>query len=174
MENAAKAIIMAGVMLVAILMLSLFIFLIKSMGGSTADMYSIMDESQITSFNQKFLNYDNKTDLKPQEVVTIINLARESNEKKKINKEDIIIRMMTDAQYQTFVAQRDEAHGGNSNWDNSSWWVQDNNVDEVIERLNNDVLSEKTYTCQVLRNVSTKLVSSVNIIENAPAEPTPP
>ena len=151
MENAAKAIMIAGAALLAVLLLTLFIYATRSMGESAANIYSAMDEAQISEFNQQFLNYDNRTNLKPQEVVTLINLAKESNDTGKLDMPQIIVRLKNNE------SDSDE---------NTSLYVQDNTIQEIMERLDEDVKADRTYTCQIKINTQTKLVSSVNIIKN--------
>lgn len=95
MENAAKALIMAGAVLLAILVLSLMNYLFENMAESSASIYEDLEESDITEFNQKFLNYDGRgttTDddgnpinpLNIQDVVTIVNIAKDNNENGKL------------------------------------------------------------------------------------------
>lgn len=84
MENAAKALLIAGGVLIGILLLTLFSYLYRQMGESTNDIYELMNRSDITEFNQKFLNYSgrgidpNTSPLSIQEVATLINLAQDS------------------------------------------------------------------------------------------------
>lgn len=84
MENAAKALLIAGGVLIAILLLTLFSYLYTKMGESTNDIYALMNQSEISEFNQKFLNYSgrginpNTTPLTVQDVATLINLAQDS------------------------------------------------------------------------------------------------
>ena len=85
MENAAKALIIAGGTILAILVLSLFTYISMKMGTSTSRLYSKLEESDIAEFNQQFLNYDGKTDLTIQDVVTLINMSKDGNNSKKID-----------------------------------------------------------------------------------------
>ena len=97
MENAAKALLISGGVLIAILLLTLFSYLIRQMGASTAEIYSKLSEHEISEFNQKFLNYERRgidftvdeegnrvyNPLTIQELVTLINLAKNNNESRK-------------------------------------------------------------------------------------------
>ena len=84
MENAAKALIIAGAVLLAILLLSLFVYISKDMAKSASNIYANLEESEISEYNQQFLNYDKRQDLNIQDVVTIINLAKNQNEIQKL------------------------------------------------------------------------------------------
>ena len=56
MENASKALIMAGAILIAIMIISLGILLFNRMGGKAKEMAD-MDEQEIASFNSKITPY---------------------------------------------------------------------------------------------------------------------
>ena len=93
MENAAKALLISAGVLIAILLLSLFTYLMRQMGGSTSSIYSNLSQHEITEFNQKFLNYEGRginytedeygnkiyNPLTIQDIVTLINLAKDTN-----------------------------------------------------------------------------------------------
>ena len=75
MENASKALIMAGGIFVGVIMLSIFSYLYTSARGLAAR-YEINAESQKQiTFNQQFTQYEGN-DLTPHDVVTIINLVK--------------------------------------------------------------------------------------------------
>lgn len=80
MENATKALIISGGVLIAILLLTLFTYLFSKMSSGTSKIYDIMEQSEIAEFNQKFLNYKGRDKLTIQDVVTIINLAKDGTE----------------------------------------------------------------------------------------------
>lgn len=83
MENASKALIIAAAVLIAILILSLFTYLNSQMAESTSKFYAKLEEHEISEFNQQFLNYAGNSKLKIQDVVTIINLAKDNNQSQK-------------------------------------------------------------------------------------------
>ena len=89
MENASKALLIAGGVLIAILVMTLGIYFSRMIADHSARVYAQLEESRRTEFNQKFLNYDinhrkedgsSYIDLTIQDVVTIVNLAKNSNE----------------------------------------------------------------------------------------------
>lgn len=106
MENAAKALLIAGGVLIAILLLTLFSYLITKMNENTASIYEMLEAPEISKFNQQFLNYegrginvvgyekDNDGKSKPlynplnaQDVVSLINLAQDNNRNPKFSTE---------------------------------------------------------------------------------------
>ena len=84
MENASKALIIAGGVLIVILVLTLFAYINTKMGSGTHNLYSRLEDHDITEFNQKFLNYDGNNNLKIQDVVTLINTANNANKNNNI------------------------------------------------------------------------------------------
>ncbi len=87
MENASKAIIIAGGFLLMIMALSLAMFIFRNIGNSTSEYYEQLEQSDIDEFNQKFTKYENRNDLTIQDVVSIINLARDNNKTGKMSLE---------------------------------------------------------------------------------------
>ena len=81
MENASKALLISAGVLLAILLLSLFAYLMRQMGASTSGIYSTLSQHEISEFNQKCLNYEGRKKLSIQDVITIVNLAKDNNEK---------------------------------------------------------------------------------------------
>ena len=81
-------------MLLLILVLTFSVYLVRRIGGQTSELYSDMEQSKIDEFNQKFFNYDGRGTKKDsegkwinpltiQDVVSIINLAKDNNQNSK-------------------------------------------------------------------------------------------
>ena len=105
MENASRALIMAGGVLIAILLLTLFSYLFGQMASGTSSVYQTIEKHEIDEFNQQFLNYEGrgktplhrKTEtgedeiyynyLKPQDVATLLNLAQNAKKNSKLKAE---------------------------------------------------------------------------------------
>ena len=83
MENASKALLIAGAMLLFILLSSLAVYVFTKTRDKTSEIYNVMLSSDVDEFNQKFLNYEDKI-LTIQDVVSIINLAKDCNESEKM------------------------------------------------------------------------------------------
>lgn len=84
MENATKALLIAGGVLIAIIILSIAVFL-YSMYSDQAEEYSaIISAIELEKFNNKFLGYLGRDDITAQELVSIVNLSKEYNYKIKI------------------------------------------------------------------------------------------
>ena len=60
MENASKALIMAGGILVGVLVLSLMVYLFADFGSTSAQINAQNKQNQLSQFNSKFTAYEDK------------------------------------------------------------------------------------------------------------------
>ena len=93
MENASKALIMAGSVLIGVLIISIGVYLFSTYAQYSADSYAKMEASQIDEFNAQFLKYYGMTSYinedgkaiterikcTAHDVITLANLAQQSN-----------------------------------------------------------------------------------------------
>lgn len=79
MENASKALIIAGEILIGILILSLASYIIIKFGNFSKNMGSQMDEVQTARFNVNFTECSNKANISAQKVASLVNFANQSN-----------------------------------------------------------------------------------------------
>lgn len=79
MENASKALIIAASVLIAIMVLSLGVYLFSIFGGTSQEITNIITESQISEFNSNFTKYEGKTDIRAQDIVSVANFAIKNN-----------------------------------------------------------------------------------------------
>ena len=79
MENATKALIIAGEILIGILILALLVFIAIRL-SEPADIYHReVSRVEVDKFNSYFTKFGVRQDITPQEVVSAINYAREYN-----------------------------------------------------------------------------------------------
>lgn len=78
MENASKALIIAGAILISILLISVAILVINATNGVNEGMESEMDSMAIRTFNDKFTAYEG-TDISANQVKGLISLVNSSN-----------------------------------------------------------------------------------------------
>lgn len=90
MENASKALIIAGEILIAILVLSIAITLIMNVQSVPESYEATITTQEVEKANSYFTKNDGREDLSPQEVVSVINYAKELNNK---YDEGIVIRV---------------------------------------------------------------------------------
>ena len=104
MENASKALLMAGGVLIGILILSLAAYLFVDFGSTSAEIHRQNEEKQITEFNSKFTSYegyftvdehDNKIwQITIYDIITIAGYAKENNTYNKgVTEEQIIVQV---------------------------------------------------------------------------------
>ena len=143
MENASKALLIAGGMLLLILVLSLAIYIFKQMGLQTSEFYQEIGDTENYEFNQQFFNYE-RNDLKIHDVVTVINLARDANKREKV---PTIITV-------EFLG---------SQLDLATYSTKELLSNEIL--LNGDG-SKKRYTCNVDYAENSNYVGKITITEN--------
>ena len=135
MENASKALLISGGVLIAILILTLFSYLFSQMAGSSSNIYAALEKHEKDEFNQQFINYEGKKELKVQDVATLINLSKNSKDNSKFKTEVKIMVGSTDVSSQE-----------------SNNWLKDN------------VSSNKKYKCTSVHiNSDTELVDKVEL-----------
>ena len=72
MENAAKALLIAAAVLIAVMLLSLVFIFKDSMAGYFAERHNATMLEQLVKFNNKFQNYNGKT-VRGNELISIMN-----------------------------------------------------------------------------------------------------
>ena len=79
MENASKALIMAGGVLIGVLVISLAIYLFVDFGSTSARINKQNEQKQVTQFNTKFTSYADREGLTIYDVITVAGYANENN-----------------------------------------------------------------------------------------------
>ena len=82
MENASKALLMTGSILIGIILLSLAVYVYNIMSEAKKMETSTFTEEQLLKYNQEFLAYD-KSRMYGTDVITVLNKAIDNNEKYK-------------------------------------------------------------------------------------------
>lgn len=81
MENASKALIMAGTILIAILVLTVGVYIFINFSEFARGNDERQAKQELIMQNNKFLKFDGRTDLKAQDMRTVANLVKEYNNK---------------------------------------------------------------------------------------------
>lgn len=79
MENASKALIMAGTILISIMVISISVYIINMFGEFTSEQERQRENQEIAKFNAQFLKYEGRTDITAQDIITVANLAAANN-----------------------------------------------------------------------------------------------
>lgn len=85
MENASKALLMAGGILIAILILSIGVYLFTTYSKIGTTYSDTVESSEKIKFNTNFTKFEGRTDITVQEIVSIINFASNYKENNQIN-----------------------------------------------------------------------------------------
>lgn len=80
MENASKALLIAGGALVSILVVTLFLYAYSKISEYQTNKEELFNTEDLAKFNEQFTVYDRK-DLKGHEVISLINKVRDYNER---------------------------------------------------------------------------------------------
>lgn len=148
MENASKALLIAGAMLLLILVLTFSVYLVRKIGGQTSELYGDLEQSKIDEFNQKFFIYNDRGTKKDaegnwinpltiQDVISIINLAKDNNENQK---------------YPVIVKVKIDGHE-----------KQDISNNEIKEMLSNQENMNDKFSCKVEYGTNNILVENITI-----------
>ena len=88
MENASKALLMAAVILISIIILSLAVYLFIYFSDYARGVEDEVKANQIAQFNSQFLSYEDK-ELTFYDVITISNMAKDYNESNGLSSSDL-------------------------------------------------------------------------------------
>lgn len=80
MENASKALLMAGGVLIAVLIIALLVYSFGSMSGYFKEEREVEKTEQLTAFNNQFESYNRKL-LRGTDVVSVINKVLDNNKR---------------------------------------------------------------------------------------------
>ena len=80
MENASNALIIAGSILIAIIILSIGVILFSSYSKIGESYEQTRAVERLTKYNSNFTIFEGRTDITAQEIVTLANYARNYNE----------------------------------------------------------------------------------------------
>jgi len=81
MENISKALIMAGAILIGILILSFLVYVFAQYNNFTSSQSRKEENRQIAEFNQQFEQYKKDRGWRASDMATVINSARNNNER---------------------------------------------------------------------------------------------
>ena len=80
MENVSRALIIAGEVLIAVLVLSLAMVVIVKFGKFSANTNKRLSENELNNFNNKFYAFNGRINITADEIASLINFAKENND----------------------------------------------------------------------------------------------
>jgi len=99
MENASKALLIAGSMLITIVVVTLIVTVWNNMRELPKTQEQIQEAKELAVFNKKYESYA-KNGIKGSDVMTVINMADSHNAKNSENKIDVKIKIKEEIQAQ--------------------------------------------------------------------------
>ena len=155
MENASKALLMAGGVLIGIMILSLAVYLITSFGSASAEAHRTNEQNRINEFNTQFTQYEGRQDITIHDIVTVVNLARSNNETYELESQ-------TDSNYYITVNAKIASVGNKFNMQD----LETKNLNEIVTNEINSMDGTNTslplYSCTVLISPITERVYQVD------------
>ncbi len=79
-ENASQSILMVGGILLAISVLSFFVYAIATFGGFANNMNAQIEGSEIQKYNQHFFQFDGRCNVTFQDVISTVNFVKDWND----------------------------------------------------------------------------------------------
>ena len=90
MDNASKAILIAGGILIAMLIIGIGVVMFGSVRGLSETYDVEMETDQIQSYNSNFVKFVGREDIMAQEIVTLVNFCKDYESK---NDVDIVVNI---------------------------------------------------------------------------------
>ncbi len=91
MENASKALWLAAEMLLGVMILMVVVVSFTAVQDFSSEIDGNIQSKMVAEFNSKFEPYNNRNNLTPQDVVTLVNLVKDYNSKEDRYKEITIV-----------------------------------------------------------------------------------
>lgn len=80
MENASQALIIAGTILIALIILSIGVYLVSNYMKVGQSYEQTKETTEITKFNTNFTKFEEREDITAQEIITLKNFAKNYDE----------------------------------------------------------------------------------------------
>ena len=151
MENSSKALLIAGGVLIAVLILSLFVYLYLTMHNFSNEYNSNIDIQKLQAFNAQFEVY-NRENLTAQDIVTVANMADEYN-----NKNDIL---ETNDKYISVIAN-------NNKMNNLTAKAKYKFMNDYKLIINADKTKQNTFSCSKIEYDSSGKVNYLEFKKNS-------
>lgn len=136
MENASKALVIAGGILLAVLIISVMLYMYTAIGKASQREQDVLKTEELSAFNKQYESY-NKSSMYGTDVITVLNKAIDNN-KKYGNQSgytiEIFVTIIEDMYTTEYTYTFDE--------DTGKW----NSTSKTISNDTNPILKKGTYT----------------------------
>ena len=158
MENASKALMIAGAVMLAILVMTVGVYFSKSIAEHSAETYKKLEEHKKNEYNQKFFNYDNK-DITIEDIATLIYLAKSCNDSGDTERVTVNLKKCKD------VFDEIDFNKNISELEKAETFTQED-VNDLVKKwvekkVNKDNLSG--FKCKTIINMKTGYVNKIEI-----------
>ena len=102
MENASKALIMAGAVLIAIMVLTIGVYLVGELGKASDSYVQQLDTVQLQKYNSNFEVFIDRNDITAQEIVTVAGIAKQSEQGTKVYIEGTEVTNKTEEEFKNW------------------------------------------------------------------------
>lgn len=160
MENSSRALIMAGEILIAILVIGIAIVLITRFGSFSASVNDNIAENKVAVFNNNFYKFDGKVDISSEEIAGLIDFAKHNNDDYDLelnSTNDHYVRIMIDGK-DFFNGQVTDLDGNSIKFDYTNNIQFTNAVQRFIKSYN-----LKLFKC----NVKTAIIENLSSADKA-------
>lgn len=108
MENATKALLIAGGILISMIVILVGVYLHSILSKQSAEYKEVISTTELEKFNSKFNVYLGRENITAQELVSIVNLAKEYDDQVKIYLNNKELKFTEESTQEDFIK-------GNSN-----------------------------------------------------------
>lgn len=165
MENASNALLMAAGILISVILISIGTYLFTTFGSYSKNINDTLSQTQIEEFNAQFTKYettpgDETTYCTAYDIVSVINLAKDANEKYEEYKNITTTRPTNaNSQNNTYICV-------NVNYNSINELSDKNDLNTFIQNnITIDTTTQETkltkYECIVTVSNQTKLVKNI-------------
>ncbi len=169
MENASKALLMAGGILIALLIIALLVYSFGSMNSYFTEDEKEQEAEQLEVFNKQYEAYHKKL-LRGTEVISVVNKVLDNNKKYEKTEPNYMMTVEFEMK-EGFVYKKDNATGKNEKVDNVTFKVgqtyNQNSINEIKQSTDafND-FKRRIFDCvEVKYHKTTGRVNYMKFIE---------
>jgi hypothetical protein len=155
-QNASQSILMVGGILLAISVLSFFVYAIATFGGFANNMNAQIEGSEVQKYNQHFFQYQSRCNITFQDVVSAINFAKDWNDQN-----DYSYKQVADnsVEFATNIYIIDENGNeikvfGNHDWIKEDIYSDNQKVKDVLNKKLNDPKFADYYYAVNVKSIS--------------------
>ena len=102
MENASKALIMAGAVLIAIMIVTIGVYLVGELGKTSESYVQQLDTVELQKYNSNFEVFIDRTDITAQEIVTAAGIAKQREQGTKVYVGGTEVTSQTDEEFENW------------------------------------------------------------------------